>query len=826
MTNNNLSLDGFSADLRQALRALRTAPGFTFAALLVLVLGIGASTAIFSVVDAVVLRGLPYDDASQLVAVGERNAGGKSGKLPAGFPAPPGMDVRDPLALSQVRPQNYFDWVDRQRVFESIAAMAFAELTLVAPDGHVEALAVQRVTANFFDVLRIRPALGRAFTADREIDGNHRVAVVGNGFWHRRFGGDPKIVGQSISLDGATYEVVGVMPAGARYPPSALTPPDLWIPYVPQPFERTRGRIVGANLQSIARLSPGVSLEQAQSQMAQVAAQLEAENPTWNRGSGIGVRPLQDHLVGASVRSWMLMLLAAVGIVLLISCINVANLLLARDVARRGDQAIRAALGASRWRLVRPILVESFLLSSTATGFGVVLAWWAVDILRSAMPDGIPRQTAIALDLRVFGTACGIALVTGALFAILPALRASPANVAGALDSRTAWMAPSRQRLRSALVVAEIALAVVLVAGSFLFTQSFVRTMRIVPGFNPEGVLTTQLYQPAAPGQPPVNLTPAFGQIVDRLNATDGVLRAAAVSPGIPLRPNMRIDGFVIPGRVMDVNSAVSIKWVTPLYFEALEIPMRRGRTFAGADPASVIINEAAARHFFGESDPIGRTATVDGSERTIIAVVADVRQGNFETSPTPEVYLSMANGRASSAYLVVRTAGNPPESLSAVSAASRAALPTTPLRYIATLDELIGRQTAQRRLTMLMLGLFGVLGLVIAAIGLYGVMSYIVSQRTREIGVRMALGATRARVVRLVLTQSGVLMLAGVALGLGGGWYLRGMVNSFLFGISANDLRPFAAAALALGGAALAATAIPATRAATVDPTVALRAE
>ncbi|HEV3485408.1 MAG TPA: ABC transporter permease, partial [Vicinamibacterales bacterium] len=395
-------------DLKAAVRSLRASKSFSIAALILLTLAIGASTALFSVVDAVVLRGLPFDEHDRVMAVGDR-------QLPK-FRVP--GDTRDPDALSATAPQNYLDWADQQRVFDSMAAIASGWLTLHQPGAEPESLVPQYITANFFDVLRVRPAVGRAFTKDNETEGRHRVVVLSDPLWRRAFGSDPHIVGRTVTLDDVegtqgTYEVLGVMPPGFAYPVGSPRPTEVWVPYVVPPEHRVRLAARSNYLQVIARLKDGISLEQAQAQMDQIAAALEKAHPQWNKDNGIGVRPLVDHIVGARTESWMMMLLGAVGIVLLIACANVANLFLARATSREREIGIRAALGASRLRLARQMLIESLVLSAAATACAVVLAWWAVGILKAAMPASVPRVTTIALDLRVLAAAAGLSLVTG-----------------------------------------------------------------------------------------------------------------------------------------------------------------------------------------------------------------------------------------------------------------------------------------------------------------------------------------------------------------------------------------------------------------------------
>ena len=811
-------------DLKFAFRSLRSSKTFTAVALIVLALGIGASTAIFSVVDAVVLRGLPFDEHDRLVAVGERRS-----------PGPNPDPNRDPLAISSIAPQNYADWVAQQQVFESIAAVAGGAVTLREPGAEPEDLRAQRVTATFFDVLRAHPAFGRAFTPENEVEGRHRVVVLSDGLWRRRFAGDPNIVGRTIPLEGGAYEVVGVMPAAFQYPVGSVRPTDVWTPYVVPPDERVR--VVGSRsyyLQGIARLKPGVSLEQAQAQMTQVATAIQTANPVWNKDHLIGVRPLIDHMLGARTKSWMLMLLGAVGIVLLIACANVANLLLARASAREREVGIRAALGAGRWRPIRQLMVESLVLSIAGTMLATLLAWWAVQVLRTSMPDGVPRVAAIAVDLRVLGAAAALSLVTGMLFGIFPALQLSRPDLTTALKdgSRGAGTGGARQRVRSALVVVEVALAVVLLVGAALFIGSFVTLMRIDPGFDPRDVLTVQVSPRFAPGNipPSVDSGPAFLQIVERIGRAPGVLHASMISGGMPLSGSMSTTGMTVPGRKVEDPTGISIRRVTPEYHKAMRIPLRTGRLFEATDragaPNVVVINEAAAKLYFPGESPIGRPVKINEIDRTIVGVVGDVHQTSLEVAPITEVYVPMGQLRVLSGELVIRTSGNPYDVLPAVKSAVLQVLPDIPLRNVRTMEEVYSRRVAQRRLNMLLLGLFGVLGLVISAVGIYGVMAYTVAQRTREIGVRMALGATRSKVVTMVMTNACVLLALGLLLGGAGAWWLRSAAEKFLFRLEPGDPRAFAAALLTLSIAALLASAIPARRAASIDPMDALRAE
>jgi putative ABC transport system permease protein len=822
-----------SNDLKAALRSLRSSPGFTIAAVIVLTLGIGATTAIFSVVDAVVLRALPFDEHDRLVAVGERVQPSAQFRRPDA----------DPEALSYVAPQNYLDWAAEQRVFESTAAIASGWLTLREPGIEPESLVPQRVTASFFDVLRVRPVIGRPFTAANERAGRDRVAVLSDGLWRRRFGADPQIVGRLIALedleggraatDTGGYEVVGVMPPGFTYPVGAARATDVWVPYVVPAEQRIRNLQSRAMyLQVIARLKPGISLQQAQAHMNQIAAGIETANPVWNKDNKIGVRPLADHIVGARIQSWMLMLLAAVGVVLLIACTNMANLLLARAAAREREIGIRAALGASRLRLVRQLMTESLVLSGLGAVGAVALASWGVQVLRASMPDSVPRVATITVDIRMLAAAACLAFITAVLFGVAPALQSSKPDLANALkDSARGTAGPNRQRLRGALVIVEVALALMLLVGAALFIGSFVSLMRIDPGFNPDHVLAAQISPRVESRTKPSDAGPAFNEIVDRVSRLPGVIAASMTSNGVPLVGFVTVRSIRIPGRQIDWNTdpGISVRFVSADYHRTLKIPLLKGRLFTSSDRRGstpvALINDAAARKYFPGEEPLGRIISID-QDRTIVGVVGDVHQVSLEASVLAEAYLPMAQGSVAGGELAVRTSGNPYDMLPAVKSVVYSVLPDVPLRNVRTMDEVIARHVAQRRLNMLLLSLFAFLGVIIAAVGIYGVMAYLVAQRTREIGVRMALGATRSAVLRMVLLNAVALVVCGLGIGGIASWYLSAASRAFLFGLQPTDPRAFAAAAIIVSIAALAATAIPARRAASVDPVVALRAE
>ena len=813
-------------DLKAALRSLNASRTFTVVALVVLALGIGASTAVFSVVDAIVLRGLPFDEHDRLVAVGQRNQ-------PMGQTSTPGGD---PYSLSSSAPQNYRDWAAQQQVFESMAAIAGGALTLREPNAEPEEIRAQRVTADFFKVLRVRPALGNTFTAENEVDGQHRVAILSDSLWRRRFGGDPNIVGATLPLEGGAYRVLGVMDPEFAYPVGSPRPTEMWVPFVVPADERIRNpNNFSYYLQAVARLKPGVSVTQAQAGMDQIALALQQAHPQWNKDSYVGVRPLRDHVVGARTKDWMLLLLGAVALVLLTACANVANLLLARATTREREVGIRAALGAGRWRLLRQLIVESLVLSALGTVLGVLLASWGVGVLKSAIPEGVPRVAAIAIDLRVLAAAAFLSIATGLLFGIAPALQLSRPDLTRALKDSTRGTSAGRSRryLRNLLVVAEVALAVVLIVGALLFIGSFRTLMKIDPGFNPDRVLTAALqprWDRSVAGAPPPNYSVEVGRIVDRLAQISGVEHASAISGGLPMGGSMSSSTISIPGRqIPPADAGVSVRQVTPEYHKAIGIPLIRGRLLAATDRQDttpvMLINEAAAARYFPGQDPLGQTVQLNG-QKTIVGIVGDVHQTSFEQAPRTEAYMPMAQGRVIYAELVVKTSADPYAILPAVRSAVLAELPDVPLRTIRTMEEVVARQIAQRRFNMLLLGLFGVLGLVIAGVGIYGVLAYVVSQREREIGVRMALGASRGRVVGSVLFGATVLVATGLVIGVTVSWVLASRAEAFLFRMQIHDLRVFAAALGALAVAALIAALVPARRAAGVDPMIALRSE
>jgi putative ABC transport system permease protein len=812
-----ISVDAARRDIQYAIRSLRAAPAFTLVVLAVLTLSIGASTAIFSVVDAVVLRGLPFHAADRLVAVGEQKISRASD--------------RD---ANQVAPQNFLDWRDQQTVFTALAAIGYAGVSVPAEPGQEpETLEAQAVTADFFRVLETAPLIGRTFTADNEVDGRARVAVISYRLWQRRFGGAPDVVGRPLRGQLGNFEILGVMPPGFAYPVGATRPTEVWLPSVFRPDERVRANDFGYRLQVIGRLRDGVSLQHAQSEMDRITARLAAETPRWFEDRVARVEPLHAYLT-RGVERWMLMLLAAVGFVLLIACVNLGNLMLVRASARHRELVIRSALGASRWDLARAVLAESLLLSLTGASLGAFAAWLGVDLLRSAIPAEVPRAASIAVDLRVLLVTMIAAGATGVLFGSAPIIQlARPvADAAVTHHTRTSTAPSSHQGLRTSLVVIEVALAVVLLVGSGLFLASFARVATVDLGLDPRGVLTARI----RPLVGAANFATAqqrnrglLRHVLDRARGIPGVETAALVGGGVPLRGDLRTVDFAIPGRVLPPNEDLDSNEISPDYFRAIGVPLLAGRFFTdddreGSEPV-VIINEAAARKYFPGENPLGKIVQFNGSRR-IVGVVGSIRHDGPETNWRRQGFIPIDQSRAVGATLMLRLSRAPGDVLPAVKAAIWSEFPGLALPDVETLSQYLSRLIAQRRFNMLLLGLFGLLGTTIACIGIYGVMAYVVVLRTQEIGIRMALGAAPLAILWSVLRRAAIYLATGLAIGLANAWFLSTLVSGFLFEVQPHDPLVYAGVVTVLVSTGLFAAFVPARRAARVDPLIALRLE
>jgi putative ABC transport system permease protein len=805
-------------DVRDALRSLRQSPTFTAVALAVFSLAIGAGTAIFSVVDAVVLRALPFDEHDRIVTVLEHNR------------------TRNNVAATM--PQSYLDWRAEQTVFESLAATTSVQYRLRNARNEPAEARGMRISWEFFPVLRVRPEIGRAFAPADEVVGRHHSVILTYGFWQGRFGGAADVIGKTLELNDQTWVVAGVMPRWFSYPVGSAQPIDVFTPLAFGPTERTRTGGHNFQFAVIGRLAAGVSMAQAADQMDRINVRLSVENPGWNTLNPDGhvqVVTLRDRMVGR-VRTWMLMLLGSVGIVLLIACANVANLMLARATVRGREMGIRAALGASGWRLTRGLIVEGCVLSLTAAAIGVVLAHFGVSVLKAWMPAGIPRVAAIEIDLRVLGATIAAALATGAFFGAVPAIHGARPDLTTTLreGGRSSSPGAAGQRLRSLLVIAEVALAVVLVVGAGLFIGSFAKLMRIDPGFDYHGVLALGVNVRYQPGKVEDGLDrgrPYIEAVLSAMRAVPGIVAAEAVSGGLPLSGGRVTNWVTLPGRgeLRGDDEDVETRVVTPNYLSLLRVRLVKGRLLTPDDregaPSVVVINQAATRRYWPGLDPIGQRMTIETKEMTVVGVVGDIRHRGLEAPARQEAYMPLAQQRVLDASIVMRTAGDPMAMLPAAKAAIWSVNPEQRIfEGTVTLDAYMDGLIAQRRFNMTLLGLFGVLGLVIAAVGIYGVMAFVVLERVNEIGVRMALGATPGDVTAMVLKRAGILVAIGLGAGTVGAWNLAASVGAFLFEVEPTDGRIFVAALVTLAAAALAASAVPARRAARVDPLIALR--
>jgi putative ABC transport system permease protein len=817
-------------DLKFALRSLRSTPAFTAVALIVLTLGIGATTAIYSVVDAVALRGLPFSRADRLMIVDETNPTGKG------------------LGGGYVAAANFYDWRAQQTTFEDLAAFQGASLTVFSDRGP-ETLNALMISSSLLPMLRVSPQRGRAFAADDEVAGRHRVMLISDGLWRRRFGADPDILGKTITVgrpgasplryDGV-WEIVGVMPPGFEFPIGRQRPVEIWMPYVPssQEYPRGDGSSRNYNAQVLGRLKDGTSRAQAVADMERITGALKAQHPRWFRDRWVGLTPLHESIVGRA-RNWMYLLLGSVALVLLIACVNVANLMLARATARSRDVSVRAALGASRWRLARGLLVESLVLSIAGTVLGVGAAWWAVDIMRAALPPNLPRLADVGIDLRVLATAAGAAIATGLFFGVMPALQFSRPALGTALreGGRSGNAGVARQRARTVLLVSQVALAVMLLIGAGLFVTSFVRLIRVDLGIETSNVLTVGVYPRvdfnAAAEQVAADQARAGQQItavLERARALPGVDAVAIGSGTAPLSQGWSRTSFWIPGtpKSEDPDDSPDQKSISADYFKATRIGLVRGRVFTDADSAPgaepvILINETAAARFFKEKDPLGTVVDSNG-KRAIVGIVRSVRLTGPEGQLRPEVYIPFNYARAFGGTVYLRTSGDPAALSNEARTAVQSVLTDVVVPETQTFDAMYDRLIVQRKFNTIVLGLFGVLALTIAAVGIYGVMAYIVAQRTQEIGVRMALGAQPGQVLRMVLSRATLFMTVGIALGVGAGWLVARFVGAFLFRVDAHDPFVYAGAAGVLVLAGLVAAFIPARRASRVDPVTVLK--
>jgi predicted permease len=790
-------------DLRYAVRGLRASPGFTAVALLTLAMGIGASTTIFSVANAVLLRPFPYHEPERIV------------RLYATNPATETFSVSEP---------DYLDWRQRVRGMSQLAAFTGRSVSLLG-DGDPEQLDGLMATPSLFPLLGVRPLLGRVFGDEEARPGAPaRVVVLSNALWQTRFGGDPRVVGRTVNLSGTSYEIVGVLPADLVFPGN----PALWEPLAPSLSAQRGDRRLGV----IGRLAPNVTLARALDEMRSVARELAGQYPETNGEWGANVTSLEEWIIGRALRTRVQVLLGAVGLLLLMGCVNVANLLLARATARQREMSVRAALGAGRGRIVRQLLTESVVLSAVGAAIGVALTAVAVPVLRDVGATAIPRLDELSVDWRVVSFGIAASLLTGILFGIAPALQASRGDLNDLL--RSGGRVAAAGRLRSVLIVTSVAMALMLLVGAGLVGRSFERLMRVDYGFRADGVLTASLTLPNGRYPERAQRAAFYSEAARRLAATPGV-RAVGFTNIAPFSGGSTAIPFSVVGRQRaTADEFLSANWrsVTPGYFAAIGVPLRKGRLIADTDgeqaPRVVVITETMARRIWPGVDPLGQQVAVGGSPDgwTVVGVVGDIRDQLLQQEPQPMLYLSFQQVPWSSMWLLVRATGDPMALAPVVRREIRAVDPLLPVANVQPLERLVSQIAAQPRFTALIFGLFASAALVLAVVGVYGLVAYGVTQRTREIGVRLALGATPSRIVRGVVRHGVGLAGFGVAIGLWAAYALSRFMQGILYDVAATDAVTYLAVAALLVGCAVAASILPARWAARLDPVRALRDE
>lgn len=809
-------MQSFLQDLRFGARMLRKNPGFAIAAIFTLALGIGGNTAIFTITSSVLLKALPYQAPQQLIS----------------------LDAQSKDGQSHCCTLNRFDLVrDRSQSFSGVVAAASDNFNLTGRGEPVQVPSA-RVSANFFDLLGVKPQVGRFFVPDEGQPAGKPVIVISDGLWHSRFGGDPGVISQTIALDGTPYNIIGVLPAGIQFP--FLAPADVWTPryFEHSLFTTQRLRMGVSYLTIIGRLRPGVSRDRAVAEMNLLHQQYHQENPAApdaDAGLSMIVTDLQDSVV-ANVRGMLLMLSGAVGVVLLIACANVASLLLSRALSRRKEIAVRAALGAQRSALIRQLLTESVLLAFLGGLLGLGLSWMATRYFATLGNNNLPQGMPITMDARVLLFMLAISVLTGILFGIFPALQLSRTNVNQTLrdEGRGSTGGHRRMQLRGLLVVGQVALSLMLLIGAGLLVRSFSRLLTVEPGFDPQNVLTMNVSLPTVKYADAQKQIAFFDDLSRRVSALPGV-RSAAISAALPLVPK-RITP-VLPEGQPEVPLAerpfIIIEAISPAWFRTMRVPLQAGREFTDADnataPKVVIVNQALARRYWPNENPVGKHILVGRQNASeIIGVAVDVKNRGLALDAAPQLYLPFPQLPWGNMNLLVRTATNPNAMVSAVRAQVAAVDSDQPVTNIQTVDEIVDGSRAQPRFILLLLGVFSAAALVLAIIGIYGVLAYSVAQRRQEMGIRLALGADKSDILRMVVSYGLTLTMTGVVIGLVAAlalsWIMASMLSGLLYKISARDLTTFVLAPVVFLVISLLASYLPARRATQVDPNEALR--
>jgi putative ABC transport system permease protein len=809
-------------DLRLGLRTLLRSPGFSIAAIIVLALGIGANTAIFSIVNAALLRPLPYPEPSRIMQIWH---------IP---PAKsfPGMD------LFSVSPANYLDWQSQSHSFDSMAAYGFASFNVGGKD-RPEAIQAASVAADFFSVLRVQPALGRAFSPLEDAPGHGHVVLLGNKLWRDHFGSDPAIVGKNVVLNGETYNVIGVMAPRFRFPDWA----ELWVPLA---WDNGRRAVRGNhNYLVIGRLKPGVEISSAKAELAAISARLEQAYPEDDKGWGATLRPLSQELVG-DIRPALLVLFGAVAFVLLIACANVANLVLAKTLARRKEIAIRTALGATRADILRTVLAETILLSLAGGAVGLLLANSALSLLTTLLADRLPKFLDINLDATVLAFTVFLALFSGILAGLIPSLQFTKSDVNESLKQGQSRGSSDSggNKTRSVLIVSEVALSLVLLIGAGLMIRTLLLLRNVNPGLDPNNVLTMTLPVPPNRFPAPSQQIAFFDQLLQHIRAVPGVESAGAID-SLPLDGGGSHQPVAIEGQpvvAMADQPEVDVRLTSPGYLRTMHIPILRGRDLNDSDVVGrvpvVLISQAMANRFWPNQDAIGKHLTLTfypGAPREVVGIVGDIKLDSVsETRPIAMVYWPQSQlttqpteaWRSFGMNLAVRTTGDPMNSISSITTAIHEVDPEAPVVDVFSMNELISNSLSSQRFNVFLLSVFSGLALVLTAIGIYSVLSYAVRRRVREIGIRMALGATHSNILKLVVTDGMKPILLGLAIGLAASFALARVVSTLIFGISATDPLTFTLVALLLLFVSLIATILPASRATAIEPIRILREE
>jgi predicted permease len=799
-------------DVRTGVRALVHSPVFTVVTVLSLALGIGANTAIFSIVNGLLLRPLPYPESEQIVHV---------------WHTPPQQSFPG-LDRFSVSPANYLDWKAQSTAFEQIAVYTETRFSLSTSNDPLPLIGAV-VSSDFFSVMRSNAMQGRTFTSDEERPGRDQVVVIGHGLWQRAFGANPNIIGQSLTLNSRSFTVVGIMPAGFEFPREA----ELWVPLAWEDNERQTRSM--HDYLVIARLKQNVSLEQAQAEMSTISSRLEQQYPEENTGWGAVVIPLRDDLVG-DIRLALLVLFCAVGFVLLIACANVANLILARGANRQKEIAVRIALGAGRARLVRQLLTESVLLAVIGGLLGLLLAVWGIKML--VQLGSLPNAGNIGIDTWALGFTFLVSFAAGIIIGIVPALQFTRTSISETLKQGSGRTGGSsiKQHTRKALVISEVALSLVLLIGAGLMIRSFWKLQNVNPGFDTSNALTMRVVLTFIRYPEPHQRLAFVDRAMDEIRAVPGVV-SVGVTTTVPLTGTGSTQPFTIEGRPaasIAEQPMAQTRYISPDYFRAIGIPLRQGRVFSDYDRDNsvpvVIISEAMARRFWPGENPIGRRLTAsfhpDQGVREIVGVVGDVKTSGLDVDSAAMMYLPYKQAPLPFVSFVVRTASNPESLLQPVSKAIYSIDKEQALTNVQTMEQVLTESLSGRRFNMTLLLTFAGVALMLAAVGVYGVMNYTVTLRRRELGIRMALGAERMDVLRLVLRQGLTLILIGVGAGLIAAYALTRLIASLLYGVTATDYLTFASVSAMLIAVGLAASYVPARRATKVNPTIALRAE